>query len=244
LCKQSFGASERGGKALKREDYFQAVDEVVNYIKSINLEKWIIAAYLGGSMGRGDFIPGQSDIDIYIVTEEENSVKEKLIADIALDTAIERLPYLADICDNPITIAFTTIDAIKSGNSWLGVGPEYFSFCETSKLILGEDIKKFIPIPSDEQIKSVSKQGLQVLKDMLKNAPEPIIEDNVDYILKGVVELAFSAMHLMLSFKGNYCRGKKEIVEEYMKVSRNDTLNKICEKSLNMWYEQPLRSSD
>jgi len=228
MCLQVVGAFERRGKSLKCEDYFLAVDEVVNYIKSSNLQEWIIAVYLGGSMGRGDFVPGKGGIDIYIITKEENSANEKLITDTAQNIAVKRLPYLTDICDNPITIAFTTVDAIKSGNSWLGVGPEYFSFRETSKLILGEDIKELIPVPSDEQIKCMSKQGLQILIDMIKNGTEPVIEDNVDYILKGLLELIFSALHFILSLKGIYCRGKKEMVEEYMKISSNETLKKTC----------------
>ncbi len=50
------------------KDYYDAVNELIDKITKKYKDK-ICAIYAGGSFARGDFVPGRSDIDLYIVVE-------------------------------------------------------------------------------------------------------------------------------------------------------------------------------
>jgi predicted nucleotidyltransferase len=132
---------------IERKNYFDSINCFIEYIKTEGLDKKIVAIYLGGSLGRGDFSPGRSDIDIYIINKEENKDIENKINSKAIEITNTNLAELKKVCTNPFTVAFTNFKAIKDGSSWLAVGPEYYSFIETGKLLLGNDIKDILPLP-------------------------------------------------------------------------------------------------
>ena len=49
--------------------YFDFIGNMINSISEIDREGNIVSIYLGGSVARGDYAVGISDIDIYIVVE-------------------------------------------------------------------------------------------------------------------------------------------------------------------------------
>ncbi|MBW9153942.1 nucleotidyltransferase domain-containing protein [Clostridium estertheticum] len=221
---------------LKKDVYLDSINYFIDYIKSEKLNKKIVAVYLGGSVGRGDYSPGRSDIDIYIVNKEEDKKLENRLMKKAYELANTSLVELKETCDNPFTVAVTSIESIKNGNSWLGAGCEYFSFVENSKLLLGNDIKDILPIPNIEQIQETSKQVLQILISNMQE--KPIINcDNKDSITCQVFSAIFSSIHLMLSYSGVYIRGKKEMTYSFQKLSKDNFLNSICADVFDLWNE-------
>jgi len=121
----------------------------------------IIAVYVGGSVARGDFSPGRSDIDIYIITTgKKKEIREELKEE-ARKIAVRKLKDLIKLHQEPIGITLTTVHEIQAGNSFLGAGFEYHNFINTGKLLYGRDIKPLIPKPTREQEKALAKRALK-----------------------------------------------------------------------------------
>lgn len=230
---------------LNKNDYLVAINGFIDYMKNEDIENRIVAMYLGGSVARGDFSPGRSDIDIYIITNFEDTELENKLLTKAIEISDLHLGELKKTCDNPFTVAFTTIDSIKNGSSWLGIGPEYYSFVENSKLLFGKDVRYLIPTPSIELIKQISIQATQALLTGIQEMPEPTIEEcNKDYITKGMFEMIFSSMHFMLSNIGIYERGKMQMVADFQKVCTDAGLKEICLHTKDLWNQFETRSFD
>jgi predicted nucleotidyltransferase len=65
------------GEMMKKyswEDYYNAVNGLIEVITG-RYKSSVKTICAGGSFARGDFVPGRSDIDIYVVAENR---KEKL----------------------------------------------------------------------------------------------------------------------------------------------------------------------
>lgn len=62
---------------LSKIEYLEAIEEIVSCYAGYQDD--IIAVYLAGSVARGDFSPGRSDIDIYIIVSGKmDEIDEKL----------------------------------------------------------------------------------------------------------------------------------------------------------------------
>jgi len=71
-----------------KEDYDRAVGEFIGSIRS-GLSEKVVSVYAAGSYSRGDFVPGRSDIDIYVVTMVDDPDVEKELRSFA-DPIIEK----------------------------------------------------------------------------------------------------------------------------------------------------------
>ncbi len=110
---------------IPRENYFRAIGELVKYCRRSKCRDEIVALYLGGSVARGDFVPGRSDIDIYAVARDDKGGVERILKGAARRIASESLRELFEIHREPLGITVTTIEEVRSGSSFLGTGFEY-----------------------------------------------------------------------------------------------------------------------
>ncbi|MEM2917156.1 MAG: nucleotidyltransferase domain-containing protein [Candidatus Bathyarchaeia archaeon] len=128
-------------KKYPRENYYNAVNELIKVITErygTNLK----AIYAGGSFARGDFVPGRSDIDIYVVVSDGKEELQKDLQGEALSIEKRYFRKLKSVLDEVLGVTVTTLREIQEGRSFLGAGSEYSNFIKEGKLLWGEDIRK------------------------------------------------------------------------------------------------------
>jgi predicted nucleotidyltransferase len=101
------------GETVKKDQYNKSINEMIEYFQEPSIEKEIIAAYPGGSVARGDFTPGRSDIDIYVVISNRTQEIAKFLKEKADHISSNCLNALLTIHQEPITIALTTMKELK-----------------------------------------------------------------------------------------------------------------------------------
>ena len=205
------------------EKYQQAIDSLLGKLNN-EFKDNLSSVLVVGSWARGDFIPGQSDIDINVVmktgagSDYENKIK-KIASDIQHEF-LSGLPYLKE---EVIGISVTTQEEIISGTSYLGSGFVYYDFINSSLVIFGEDIRDKIQIPNENEIHASARKCLE---DILSK--HGYIEDllKLDYesaskyfaTKENMAELAFAMFFrgtsVFLAAKGVYISDKKLILEE------------------------------
>jgi predicted nucleotidyltransferase len=155
-------------KKYSREDYYDAVNELIEVITG-RYRNSLKAIYAAGSFARGDFVPGRSDIDIYVVAENRKKELQRELQGEALKIEKKRFTDLRSIFDEVLGISVTTLKEIREGTSFLGLGFEYSNFIKEGKLVWGEDIKALIPEPSLEKQKESAKNYLGKVYEMVSN---------------------------------------------------------------------------
>lgn len=222
---------------LTKLDYKNAIEEMVSYIKDAEFKHSIIAVYIGGSVSRGDFVPGRSDIDLYVVMSMIDKDVESNLIHKASQVANNLLTGLHRTCGECISVTFTTIKDIKEGRSWIGYGSAYFDFINSSKILYGMDIKSQIITPTVEEIKNTSSQAMDMLLSYIQSNNKPNLnEDNLNYILRGVFGGVFSAIHFLLSYNGIYVRGKREMKDIFVDTFKADVNEgKLVDLLYNEW---------
>lgn len=197
------------------DKYIQFIDKLTKCLPAFNSIDNIISVYLGGSVSRGDYIVGASDIDIYVVCDfEDNNLNisfEKYVQNIANEFLTEIKNWYPDV----VSISFTIYKDIKNGTSFLGKGADYYSFKDSARLIYGTELRDIIIKTDDEENKKIAKEVLKQLKEIVnQNIPEELI---TRYFIRGVFGAVFSAAHSALVLNGVYLRGKKQLVKELYK---------------------------
>lgn len=197
------------------DKYIQFINILKECLPAFNNIDNIISVYLGGSVSRGDYIVGSSDIDIYVVCDiEDNKLNfpfEKFVQNIASEILSEIKNWYPDV----VSIAFTGYKDVKNGTSFLGKGADYYLFKDSAKLIYGTEIRDEIIKTDHEQNKKIAQEVLKQLKEIVnQNIPEELI---TRYFIRGVFGTVFSAVHCALVFNGVYLRGKEELVKELYK---------------------------
>jgi predicted nucleotidyltransferase len=214
-----------------KEDYDRAVDEFIGSIKS-GLSEKVISVYATGSYARGDFVPGRSDIDIYVVTKVSDSDVEKELRSFA-DPIVEK--YLRDvklIQPDVLSLAVTNLEDIRAGKSWLGIGWEYYVFKRESKLLYGEDIRPLIPEPDP---KAIHASARDVLNNMVFSRGKFIY-----YIFSAM----FRMLAIFLSMRDVYIAAKLDAFREFDKLypSEKESVNAVkrAYELWNVWSERDL----
>lgn len=210
--------------------YMDFINDVVKLLRNSEEIKNILSIYLGGSLSRGDYKVGISDIDIYIVLKDPDN-KTEIINSYIQEIAKRKLPILLSWCPDGVTVAFTHIQEIRSGQSWLGNGADYYTFIDTGKLIYGKDIKSEIVKPNEEDIFNISRQSISHLKQIVNQDITNIIFDK--QFIRDVFGTAYSAMHFYLCLNRKYIRGKIDITNEFNKV--NTSYSEQANKIYNLW---------
>lgn len=209
--------------------YFGFVNYLIESIPKIDIKNNIMSIYLGGSMSRGDYVIGISDIDIYIVVnsiENANEINSE-IQDIAKRKLFELLSW----CPDGVTVSFTTYNEIIDGTSWLGSNSEYYSFQKTGKLLYGKNIKQEISKPTQSDIIQSSQQAIEQLKQIIQQDVSNINKDK--YFVRSIFGTAFSAMYFYLCCENIGVRGKNKITTAFQK--KNDKYQQEARNILFLW---------
>lgn len=182
----------------------------------------IVAIYLAGSLIRGDFIPGISDIDIFIiynaktnepVWEEESFQIIKNVLENELIDISKIKPYRElDIC-TLTTGEITTAATNPDGFSFIGprkyLGIYSFDFSLNTKLLVGEDILQKLVVHEPQKFISTR---LAILHSSFKNVLENklLTKNEREYRL---LLLLGGFVRLMCIMNGVKSFHKKEILD-------------------------------
>ncbi|HOB34365.1 MAG TPA: nucleotidyltransferase domain-containing protein [Bacillota bacterium] len=191
-----------------RQDYFAVVDKIRSFCRERCPN--LLALYLGGSVARGDFVPGRIDIDLYAVTAEKDAELEDDIKAYAEELGRTMLKSVAAIHPSPVGVSFTTLKEIEDGCSFLGAGYEYWNFINTGKLLYGEDIRSRLPGPTREEVEKSATEALKQLKELLA-FPPPAGDKGIAMTFN----LIFRGVCTYLSGRGRYVSAKEECVKAF-----------------------------
>lgn len=232
-------------KKYSQKDYYDAVSELVNVITKRYGNK-IRAIYAGGSFARGDFVPGRSDIDLYVVVEDRKEEFQRDLQQEALKTEKKYFKELRSVFDEVLGVSTTTLQEIQEGKSFLGAGFEYSNFVREGKLLWGEDIKKLIPkLPPEKQKKSARKYLNEVYElvsnkersfKWLKWVPFKLVpKKNKLRWTRQAFSLIFRTAALFLGSKGVNVSKKKDIVSAFTRHTKEKELCDIISSTLLLW---------
>ena len=226
-------------KLFSKKDYLDAVKELVTNMVSL----WgneIKAVYAGGSFARGDFVPGRSDVDLYVVGRVRN--KEELQKTLTEEARKVEKKYFEDlkrIHEEVLGVEVTTLEEIKNGKSFLGAGFEYHSFINTGKLLWGEDVKSIIPKPTRKQEKESAKNFLKKSHKVIAKWQEQIrsfTEENKERMTRQAFSLIFRSAAIVLCGNGVYVSRKEEIVTAFKgEYPKEKELYDILSWALRAW---------
>ncbi|MFC1707534.1 nucleotidyltransferase domain-containing protein [Planctomycetota bacterium] len=221
---------------LHRDDYTAAIDDLVALCHGLSHVEALVAVYIAGSVARGDFTAGRSDIDAYVVcTDAVEEVRRELSAGIAAIVS-QRLPELAALVAEPISLAITTMEEIQLGHSFLGVGFEYHNFTTTAKLILGTDVRSHIRKPSRQEERLTARTALKAICEDHSPRTGDIVGESDVYQLFSTV---FRAAAIFLCGQGTYVSGKQETTTALVKrfAGQDERLCSLVQSAFESWRE-------
>jgi predicted nucleotidyltransferase len=246
-------------KVYTKKDYQSATDDFVRVIDS-KYDEVVKAVYVGGSVARGDFVPGRSDIDFYIVLRAGN--KEELQKKLNEEVKKLEAKYFRDLRylhDEVIGATVTTLEEIREGCSFLGTGFEYQNFIRTGKLLWGEDIKCLIPRPTLKEQKESAQNFLRDLHRLtlkweksfrwLKLVPLKLVpKRNKEKWVRQAFSLIFRSAAVMLYGDGIYVSGKEEVTAAFKRTypSQRELCNTISQALIlwKNWKTRPLSDNE
>ena len=133
--------------------YKNSISEFSYFLQKEHSEH-ITASYLGGSVAREDHIAGISDIDIYLVTAViDNTISESISNKVQLINTTT-LAALMNYCESPLSVAYTDINSIRNGSSFLGANSEFYDFIDNARLLTGTNIKDKIKHPDWSEMRN------------------------------------------------------------------------------------------
>lgn len=232
-------------KEYSQKDYYDAVGEVVN----VTIEKYgdeVKAVYAGGSFARGDFVPGRSDIDLYVVVGREKEEIQKDLQGQALGVERKYFEGLRYMFDEVLSITVTTLEKVKEGRSFLGAGFEYSNFIKEGKLLWGEDVRALIPKPPPEKQMEAAKNYLKNVYEMIsikersfkwfRWIPFKIVpKKNKQRWTRGAFHLSFRTAALFLGSNGVYVSKKQDIVSAFRRFTKEEELGDLIFFILSLW---------
>lgn len=196
---------------MTADTYHTAIDALVAHIAG-QYSASIAAIYLGGSVARGDHVLGRSDIDLFVVLRERDKLLEQQISAFARDLGWQHFAAMMRYHPQPIDIAFTSLEEIDMGRSFLGAGFEYASFVATGRWLYGEDIIPRIPHTDPERALDIAQFGLNMLRALSEaqnfDQPDP---DLAGFLFSPI----FRAAALGLGTQGVFVGGKHESVAAF-----------------------------
>jgi len=206
---------------VSREDYKDSIDKFVGIIERELADK-VVAVYAAGSFARGDYIVGRSDIDLYIVVKEEEEGLKKKLYEICKEIEDKNLKEVKNYHPEPLSLAITTMDEVKDGKSWLGMGWEYHIFLREGRLLYGTDIKEFIQRPSRENEILLARRVLEDFKS--------------GHEIYRLFSLVFRTTSIFLSLSAIYVAAKEDVVKEFKKAYPNEKdAVKALERAYELW---------
>ncbi|MBE0513277.1 nucleotidyltransferase domain-containing protein [Candidatus Bathyarchaeota archaeon] len=234
------------GKYTKK-DYLGALRELVSDIEAKHSAE-VKAIYVGGSVARGDFIPGRSDIDVYVVLRggDKNEFQKLLEAE-ARRIEAKHFEDLKPVLDEVIGVTVTTVEEIRNGKSFLGKGFEYHNFVNSGKLLFGEDVKELIPKPTLEEERELARNALNQIYEMVQKQERRVkwfrwiplkLVPKVrrEQMTRQAFSVIFRTASVWLCSDGVYVSGKRDIVKAFWEKCPQETeLCEIVSEALKLW---------
>jgi len=228
-----------------QEDYFNAVNELVEDITKKYADK-VKAIYAGGSFAREDFVPGRSDVDLYVVTQDQEEITQANLQITASEVEKRHFEKLKSVLDRVMDVSVTTLQEIRDGKSFLGAGFEYANFIKDGKLLFGEDIKTLIPRPSEEEQRESAKKYLAKVYEMiskqersfklLKWVPLGILpRKSKEHWTRQAFNLIFRSAALFLGSNGVYVSSKKDITQAFKGFVEKEEPCSMITSALSSW---------
>lgn len=234
------------GKYVKK-DYLDALRELVDDIMA-KYATAVKAIYAGGSVARGDFVPGRSDIDVYVVLGDSNKDEfQKLLEAEAGRIEAKHFEDLKPVLDEVIGVTVTTLEEIRNGKSFLGAGFEYHNFVNSGKLLFGEDVRELILKPTPVKEKEAAQNALNQIYEMVQKQermvkwfkwlPLKLFPRNKrERLTRQAFSLIFRTASIWLCGSGVYVSGKEDTTEAFRKeCSRERELCEVVSEALKLW---------
>lgn len=233
-------------KTYTIEDYLNAMNRFVDVVAK-KYGEGVKAVYVGGSVARGDFVPGRSDIDFYIVSKGDN--KEELQKSLEGEARKLEIRYFRDLRHlhgEVVGVTVTTLTEIQKGTSFLGTGFEYQNFIKTGKLLWGDDVKAFIPKPTLKEQREDARNFLKGVYQSVQTwektfkwfkwIPLKLIpKRNKERWTRQAFSLIFRSASVMLCGDQVYVSGKEEIATAFKKKYPKEELCNIISQALMLW---------
>ncbi len=229
-----------------RKDYYDSVSELIALVTEKHGSE-ITAIYAGGSFAREDFVPGRSDIDVYVVMKDDSEELRRFLERKAAEIERKYFNNLRSILGEVLSIAITTLKEVQSGRSFLGAGFEYSNFMDTGRLLWGTDIKPLIQTPLPQKQKESAKEYLGKVYDMVskteKNSkwlrwiPFRILpKSSKERWTREAFNLTFRTIALFLGSNSVYVSRKEDIASAFQKMCANEKdLCTIISFASSMW---------
>jgi predicted nucleotidyltransferase len=247
----------RDMKSYSQEDYDDAVSELVNVMAQKYGDR-VESVYAGGSFARGDFVPGRSDIDIYIVVKEEKEELQKDLKREVLEIEEKHFKELKPLIGAVLDITVTTEKEVEGGQSFLGAGFEYSNFISEGRLLWGNDVKPLIPRSSEEKQKESAETYLKKVYETVSNeersfkllmwVPLKLVPGkNKERWTREAFNLTFRAGAVFLGSKGIYASKKENIVDAFNQHVKEEKLCRIISLVSSLWEKwktQPLNDKE
>jgi predicted nucleotidyltransferase len=230
---QRKGSGIRIMDASSREDYEGAVNELVAFARD-KLGDKISSIYVVGSYARGDFIPGRSNIDLFIVVK--GGVDEVVRIQKQLEPYAAQLneKYLSDVGwtlnKGALGLYYTNFDGALDfyvDDAW-----EYHLLMRESKLLYGEDIRPRIHKPDPQKVSKIAQDALKCFNTFVQS------RDCVSYekCIPLLFGLIFKTLALYLSTIGVYVGGKQDVLRAFKRLHPNETeAIKNAERAYGLW---------
>lgn len=228
-----------------REEFVNAVNELISTVVDRHGDQ-IEAIYAGGSFARGDFVPGRSDVDLYVVAKKQDGKKlQKKLAQEARKLEEEYFPSLKQIHGAVLGIEVTTLDEITAGKSFLGAGFEHHNFIVTGRLLWGNNVKDIIPKPSRKAERESAQNYLMKAFKLVtrwEKQTRSLTERNKGRLARQAFSLIFRGAAIVLCGNGVYVGGKEEIVDSFQRTFPDEReSNRILYYSFRLWEEWKTR---
>lgn len=214
----------------------------MEFCKSSKCGDEIVALYLAGSAARGDFVPGRSDIDIYVVVREDKEGIEEALKKAARRIASERLAGLFEIHREPLGISVATLTEAKTGKSFLGAGFEHQNFMRTGRLLFGREIRNLIPVSTREEERAAAELAVREICRLFREEFGELPTPTTKGLIYGLFSSVFRTACILCCGRGWYVSGKEEAVSAFRELfpDKRD-LHDILSRCLELWQEWACR---
>ncbi len=213
---------------MEKETYLKALDRIEEICEEKHFSEHIETVYLSGSVARGDFVPGRSDIDLYIVLDERDENIENSFRQQMNEVVDEYLQELKKYDPDGVSTAFTSLEEIENEETFLGAGAEYQNFIESAELLYGEDLKDEIPEPTKDEV----NKSIEHYFDMMEVKYEQMRPQHTRKLFSSI----FRTLSMLLTERGIHVSSKEKIVEKFEQAFEGrKELKEDLEEAYRLW---------
>lgn len=187
------------------EDYERALDAIESLCDRTTFSGRITVVYVSGSVGRGDYTPGRSDLDLAVLlTERDSAFEEVFLTEI--DRIIDQfLPELVGISPTPIDVTFAEKGAVLEGERTIRDAFYHRQLQSTGRLLYGTDLRDDLPTPTAEQLHADSLALHFETRQSVRAVPN-------QFIRQCFVDV-FSTLEVILIGRGTVVSSKEQLIE-------------------------------